>query len=121
MYTDRDQTPRCIINSVWFATICVKKKNFFYKVWWFKTICTCIYTACLKGYLSNLAMLAFEEGNWGSRVRERHNFENQLSIKILKGKEKNGRKISCPGISICAAWIILCVYYEESFFKLWIK
>ena len=29
MYTDRDQTPRCIINSVWFATICVKKKKFF--------------------------------------------------------------------------------------------
>jgi len=48
-------------------------------------------------------VLAFEEGNWGSRVRERHNIENQLSIKILKGTEKNGRKISCPGISICAA------------------
>lgn len=62
-------------------------------------------------------MLAFEEGNWGSRVGERHNIENQLSsIKILKGTEKNGRKISCPGISICAAWIILCVYYvKESF------
>ena len=49
-------------------------------------------------------MLAFEEGNWGSRVGERHNIENQLSsIKILKGTEKNVRKISCPGISICVA------------------